>query len=324
LLLGGLLGFWAIGVGGPRLKTSAIAAFVLGSVLVGGLTLPYNDRVTGDPARFPVMAYFDKYYGPKTNALGFGPERGVGWPIDPFPGHGPMDALVNANLNTYSMNVELFGWSTGSLIMIAVLLFSGSMKRSDFLMLSVILATFGVYSLYWFSGGPDFGARYWYLAIVPCVVLTVRGFLLIERMVDFGAYGFADRGPRVIAALLCLCILTLVNYFPWRAIDKYYHYRGMRPDVRLLAKEYSFGKSLVLIRGERFPDYASAAVYNHVNFHDRVPLYAWDKNPEVQAQVLTAYSDRPVWVVEGPTITRNGFKVIDGPLSAHELLSRGN
>ena len=93
----------------------------------------------------------------------------------------------------------------------------------------------------------------------------------------------------------------------------------MKPDIRSLAKEYKFGNSLVFIRGKRFPDYASAAAYNHVDLSDRVPLYVWDRSPEVRGQVLRSYPDRLVWIVNGPSITGRGFKVIEGPMPADEL-----
>ena len=128
----------------------------------------------------------------------------------------------------------------------------------------------------------------------------------------------------MIVAVLSLCMLTLVNYFPWRAIDKYHHYLRMRPDIRYLAKEYGFGRSLVLIRGNSHPDYASAWIYNPLDLHADAPVYAWDRNPEVRAQVLKAYPDRPVWLVNGPSITHRGFKVVGGPLSAHELIAEEN
>ncbi len=125
-----------------------------------------------------------------------------------------------------------------------------------------------------------------------------------------------------MVGVLSLCILTLVNFFPWRAIDKYHHYRGMRPDIRYLAKDYGFGKSLVLIRGNQNEDYASAATYNPVDHHGTLPVYAWDKNVEVRKKTLKAYPDRSVWIVNGHSITNDGFRVIDGPLTTKELLSK--
>ncbi len=322
IIMAGLLGLWAIGVGGRRLRVFAIVGLVMGSIIVGSVVLPYNKLLTGVPTKFPVMAYFDKYYGANTNALGFGHERGVGWPIDPFPGHSPLDALVNANLNTFMVNIELFGWSTGSLILIAVMLFSGVMQRKDYLMLAVIGAVIGVHTFYWFSGGPDFGARYWYLTIVPCLALTARGIQVLTSRLEIGLFVNVDQSTRVVLGVLSLCLLAFVNFFPWRAIDKYHHYRGMRPDIRYLAKEYNFGKSLVLIRGNRHTDYASAATYNPVYLKDEASVYAWDQNREVRYQLLKKYSNYPIWIVEGPGVTGKEFRVIKGPIFPSELLTK--
>ena len=76
----------------------------------------------------------------------------MGWPTDPFPGHGPLDAHVNANLNTTAISVELFGWSTGSLLLIYLFLLTGSFNRSDRLMLGLSAAVFAAYCLNSFSG----------------------------------------------------------------------------------------------------------------------------------------------------------------------------
>ena len=319
LIVGGLVGLWAIGLGGRRLKITSIAGFVLGSVMVGAITLPYNRVLTGDPKIFPIMAYNDKYHGVNSNAYGFGPDRGMGWAIDPYPGHGPVDALINANLNTFAINTELFGWSTGSLVLIILMVFSGAVRGSDYHMLAVAAAVFVAYFFYYFSGGPDFGARYWFFMLVPCLALTVRAVQFLERMLheakDVSIYG----GTQAIAAVLSLCLIALFNFFPWRAIDKYFHYRGMRPDIRTLAKEYGFGRSLVLIRGNRDTDYASAATYNPVDLYADAPVYAWDRSPEVRSQLLRAYPERRVWIVNGPSMTHAGFRVVQGPLPAYEV-----
>jgi 4-amino-4-deoxy-L-arabinose transferase-like glycosyltransferase len=319
VIVGAVIGLWTIGVGGKRLKFTSIVAFALGCVLVGALQLQYNKMLTGNPMQFPINAYNDKYHGHNSNAYGFGPDRGMGWEIDPHPGHGPLDATINANLNTTSMNFELFGWSTGSLLLVALMLFSGSMRKSDWLMAGVFTAVFTAYFFYYFSGGPDFGARYWFLALIPFVALTVRGVRFLEQKFEVAVSGFAPAGAGVLVAVLSLSALSLVNYFPWRAIDKYHHYLEMRPDIRVLARERGFGKSLVLIRGKAHPDYASAAIYNPLDLHADAPVYAWDRSPQVRAEVLKAYSDRPIWIVNGPSITGRGFEVVEGPMSAQLL-----
>lgn len=321
LVMAAVLGAWAMGFWGKRLKAASIASFVLGTILVASVVFPYNKALTGDPTVFPLNAYYERYFGPKTNALGFGPERGLGWPIDPFPGHSPVESLINANLNGFSINIELFGWSTGSLLFVALILLSGKLRRSDYLMLALAATVVGLYSYYWFSGGPDFGARYWYLLLIPLVAMTVRGAELLERMLQPLPYG-AHGSIYSFIAIISLCAFSLMNYFPWRALDKYHRYLGMNPDILHIAKRHSFGKSLILINGDEHPDYASAWMYNPLDPYAQVPIYAWDRNPEVRARVLRAYSDRPVWLVTGPKLNHGEFQVVAGPLSADELLGR--
>jgi Dolichyl-phosphate-mannose-protein mannosyltransferase len=324
LILAALLGLWAIGIGGRRLKLTSIASLILSTTVIGALVLPYNKLLTGNATAQPIMVYTDKHFGVGSNAFGFGPQRGMGWALDPFPGHGPLDAAVNANLNIFSLNIELFGWSAGSLILISLLIFSGGLRRGDYPMLVVIAAIFGLHCFYYYSGGPDFGARYWFLMIVPCAVLTVRGIQHLEGVFGSEPSGSGQKSVRVTVAVLALCALTLVNYFPWRAVDKYRHYLRMRPDVRYLAKEFDFGRSLILIRGNEHPDYVSAFAYNQLDLQADAPVYAWDRSPAITAQVLRTYSDRPVWIINGPSITQRGYEIVSGPLPAASLLASEN
>lgn len=313
--LGCLLALWLlVAWQNLRQKFAALAAFAAGGFLLGVPALAYNRLLTGKALVFPIMAYTDKYYGPNSNALGFGPDRGLGWAIDPNPGHSPFDALVNANLNAFSINIELFGWGTGSLWLAALYLLSGRLRRPDWLMLGLCGAIFGVHFFYYFSGGPDFGARYWYLMLIPLVVFTAGGVARLQGLLP-------EAGGRILAGLAALCAMALVNYFPWRAVDKYHHYEQMRPDVRELARKLDFGPSLVLVRGDRHPDYASAAAYNPLDLRAPAPIYVWDRNPEVRRRVIEAYRDRKIWILEGPTRTGAGYRVVAGPLAAEAALA---
>jgi hypothetical protein len=313
-----LLGLWAIGLGGRRLKPGALAGFVASLVIVAGVTLPYNRYFTGRATAFPVMTYFDRKFGVNTHAYGFGPERGMGWGIDPFPGHGPVDAVVNANLNATAINVELFGWATGSLL--PIFLFAaaivagrgriGDRLAADRLSAVLLAAVFGAYFFNYFSGGPDFGARYWFLTILPCIVLAVRGLHVLATMASAGSYG----SERVATAVLALSAAAVLVFVPWRALDKYHHYLDMRADVRRLAQERAFGRSMVFIRGNQFPDYASAAIYNPLDLRTPNPVYVHDRGSAVRSQLQAAYPDRPVWVVDGPSLTDAGFRIVAGPL----------
>lgn len=321
-ILAGLLGLWALGVVGQRVRFSTLAGLALGAALVGSLNFPYNSLLTGDPLKFPVMDYFDKYYGPGINNLGFGPDRGIAWATDPFPGHSFLDAMVNTALNSFSVNTELFGWATGSLIFVAVVLCSRKLQPSDHLMIVFVVAVIAVHALYWFSGGPDFGARYWFLIILPCTLLTIRGIAVLEKTLpEHPARIVSDHGT-VLLAVIMLCALSIINFLPWRAIDKYHHYRDMRPDIRVLSHEQKFGKGLVFIKGNRHTDYASAAIYNPIDLDTDTTIYAWARTEQIYDKVVASYPDRPVWVVDGPSLTGNMYKVVAAPAEAYQLLQR--
>jgi hypothetical protein len=310
----GLLGLWSLGLGGPRLRLSGIAGLVIAAGLTSALVLPYNAHLTGNARVFPVMAYTDKKFGKNSNALGFGPERGrgFGWALTPFPGHDWRGAVVNSELNAFGLNTELLGWGTGSLLLAGFAATAGKRRGADLMMLSAIAAVIGAHAFYWFSGGPDFGARYWYLVIVPLIALTARGIEELESK---------PGGSRVMPAVLALAALAVINYLPWRATDKYFGYLGMRPGAVRLAREHGFGRSLILIRGYRFPDYASASPYNPLDLHASEPVYVWDENAAVRAEILRAYSDRPVWLVDGPSVSSTGtYQIKAGPLRANELI----
>ena len=310
-----LLGFWSLGARGRRFRLAPSVALVAGTMVTALLDRPYNAMLTGSSSVFPIMAYIDKYHVPGSNALGFGANRGLGWSgLDPFPGHGPIDVVVNGALNTAQVNVELLGWPVGAVVLVTLVftLGFGRTRRSDWWFLAAIVAVIGAHAFYWFSGGPDFGARYWYLIIVPCCALVARGIGVLD------ASGTTSTRRSAHTVALWLMAGTLLLYVPWRATGKYYHYRNMRADVRHLAREHQFGRSLVLVRGSRHPDYASAATYNPIDLHAAAPLYAWDATPQIRADLLAAYPDRPVWIVDGPTLTGGAYRVVAGPLTPAE------
>ena len=306
-----LLGLWSLPARWRGLPLVPSALLTLSTIAAGALNFPYNRALTGKPTYFPIMAYADKVYGPGTNAMGFGPNRGLGWSgLDPYPGHGWRDVLVNTDLNVFQVNIELLGWGFGSLLAVWLLATTFRLRRADWWMVSVVVMIAGLHAFYWFSGGPDFGARYWYLILLPMLALVTRG---IEES-DRSLAGAMTTGPASgVAALATL--LALLAFVPWRGIDKYWHYRGMRPDVREMARAHDFGRSLVLIRGNRHPDYHGAATFNPVDLQAAVPVYAWDRGAATRDSLYAAYPDRSVWVIDGPTLTRGGYHIVAGPLS---------
>jgi hypothetical protein len=312
------IGAWSLSTRGKWFRFAPSLVLTLVTIVAGSAQLAYNAQLTGSATTFPIMKYFDVTYYPGVNQLGFGADRGnLNWPHDPFPGHGLRDILVNTNLNLTAVNIDLFGWAEGSLLLLTLFLISSRMTRTDLQLVTLIILTLGMQSLYWFSGGPDFGARYWFTILLPVIVLSVRGVdWLIKRVESIASDELA--GMRILLGIAAMVIAGVITFFPWRAMDKYYHYRGMRPDVRTLSTATPFGRSIIFVRGNRAPDYASAAIYNPIDLTADAPIFVWDRDPGVRKQVLSVYSGRPVWFLDGPTVTGRGFEIAGGPMRGEE------
>ena len=154
--------------------------------------------------------------------------------------------------------------------------------------------------------------------IIPLAGYTARGLDTLGRRTCMRPDLAADRRGRALLLAGVLSLGTLCVFVPWRAFDKYHDYLGMSADIPRLARARGFGRSLVLVRGREMPDYASAAIYNPVDFTADAPIYAFDKSADLRARLLAAFPDRPIWVVEGPSLSGSGFRVVAGPLTASQ------
>ncbi|MEP7382988.1 MAG: hypothetical protein ABI910_14960 [Gemmatimonadota bacterium] len=304
-----VLGVWSLSASHKWFRLLPSAALTAVTTAVSALVLPYNAALTGSARRFPIMMYVDRYYAPGANDLGFGPNRGMGWGgLDPWPGHGWRDVLLNSLLNGAALNLEMFGWATGSLLLLVALVCSGRLRRLDWAMLGVIALVVGLHAFYWFGGGPDFAARYWFLIIIPCVALTARSPAAL-----FG--GGTPAATRTIVAMFALTAAAMLTWMPWRSVEKYRHFRNMSPAMREFVAAHPMDSSLVLVRGRRHPDYHEAALQNPLDL-TRSPraVFAWDRTAEVRRAAVAAYPTRQVYIIDGPTITGGGFRIVAGPL----------
>lgn len=315
-----LLGLWSLGARGRWFRLGPAATMTLTTIAASALVLPYNAALMGDSRTFPIMAYTDATFGPGTNALGFGPDRGLGWGgLDPRPGHDGIDVLINGNLNLFQVNIELLGWASGSLLLLIALPLFGRLRRPDWWMVAAVSMVAGLHSFYYFSGGPDFGARYWYLAIFPLIALAARGLESVESAATLREPGNA---VQPVASAMVLTLGALLVFVPWRATDKYRHYRGMRPDLRAVASAPENAGGVYLIRGRRHPDYASAAIYNPIDLRGQGPIFAWDRGAKARLDLATAYPGRRFFILDGPSVGAGGYTFAAGPLTAEELLAR--
>ncbi|MBM3987798.1 MAG: hypothetical protein FJ294_07565 [Planctomycetes bacterium] len=291
LIVAGALGLWAIGFGGTRLKLAPLLALVASAAAVGALTLPYNAALTGRASSFPIQHYVDVVYGPGKNNLGFGPDRGLGWSgLDPWEGHSPQEALVTSQFNLFALDAELFGWACGSLALVWLALLGARRSRTDRAMALFAFAVIGSSWLYWFNGGPDFGARYWYLAFVPLVWFTLSGLRRASEACAAPARAEAFVGVAVLA--------SLVTWTPWRACDKYRDYRGVRPSQVAAPKLRELRDALVLVDGRRHPEFAQAALLNRFEDPRSTATFAWLRDVATVDALLATMPNRTLYCLQ--------------------------
>jgi hypothetical protein len=295
---------------GARLQ---VAAFLMVAVAVGALTLPYNAVLTGRALYDPITKYFDDRYYPGSNRLGFGAEVGnTGWRNDLRRGHSPAEAMLNGRRSGYLLNLELFGWTCGSLAAVAALLLVGRWSHADAFLASIALGIVGALGLYWY-GGADFGARYWYQLVAPLAMLSARG---IESLAERGQR-FAPRAVsvgRVTAGLGVATLSAVLILLPWRAATKYHHYRGMSGGVADVAGAKSFEHALVFVRGAGdgtpFSRYSAAAVFNPRRTDGTGPVFARDLGRESRQRIECAFPGRVVRGIDAAALPAGGV-VID-------------
>ena len=279
--IGILTGLWAM----TRVNLKAVsgwamlAAFGAGCALVGSLIFPYNHALTGDALLTPITQTFDLLWHPGANRLGFAAD--IGSPdhwggVDVWLGHSPLEALVQAQYNLKAINVELLGWSIGSLVPLYVHLLWGRISRADWCMLAVIGVTIATYALYWFNGGFYIGPRYWFMALFPALFLSARG---LQTAAGLLGRANVSHGRETVAALVMLLAVTaMVAFLPWRATGRYWGFRGAHSGYRDLAANGALGNALVFIKTNNVADYANAFALNSPDLTG--PIFLRDLGPD--------------------------------------------
>jgi hypothetical protein len=294
------------------LTTIAVSAAVTAS-----LYFLHNFALTGDLLSAPHRLWSDHVFGPGADAFGFGPHLGVPlWTnTDPLPGHGLADVVLHANKNFSLMNFELFGWACGSLVFACLGLWSGRWSRRDLLTVGIPVSVIGGHAFYWAPGGPDFGARYWYLLIGPMLILTVKGMETLAGRLAAGPDRGVTRG-RVAAFAGAACLGTLLLVMPWRAGAKYHEYREIGRDAQRLLDQQSIRNALIFIRSPRRSDYQAAFNFNPRTLDAPGNVFAWDLGPAHRAPVIAHFPDREIWVFGYAGESERTLEVLAGPVPA--------
>jgi hypothetical protein len=323
IVVGLVMGFSALGFTGRRLSFPQLLCFGVVGILLGSLLLPYNRALTGSALRTPQQVWTDATFYPGSDRLGFGADIGNwGWThLDPFPGHGARDVVINIHQNLYMSHSDLFGWGCGSLLFVLIAILLGRNFHSDRLFLALIIGVVIAQSFYWFSGGPDYGARYWYQMLIPFIVLTVRGVEELQlRVAQKGGDWLVTQ--RIAAFVVCASLVSVFTFLPWRSLGKYHNFRRVTSDMRELAANQRFGKALVFVGGDE-RDYSSAFVFNPAVPDSPDPIYVRDKGPAVRDVIRKSFPDRPAWFV-ARSQNDHHFHVTGGPLPAAGSASKGN
>ena len=272
-----------------------LAPFGLGGVLGVLGFVPFNRALTGRATSFAINDYLDRLWYPGANRMGFGADVGnppVKWGLlDPFPGHGLRDVLLNTNQNLVGLNFETFGFAFGSLALPLIALLSKRRDRRDLIAAGFAVLMIGAYNLYWFSGGPDFGARYWFLIYPALLWLTIRGFGAIRARYA-AALGEAEAAPRAALLGALLVIGAVAVFSPWRAEGKYKDYRGFHGDYVRLSKSEELRDALVFVRTTRESEWASAFLANPIDLESSRPLFVRDRGETENEAVAKAFPAR--------------------------------
>ena len=297
LTIGVLTGLWALTR--VNLKTvggwTMIAVYSAGCAAVGSIIFPYNHVLTGDALLTPVNLYFDSVWHHGANRLGFGSD--IGSPdhwggLDIWLGHSPLEALVEAQFNLKALNVELLGWSVGSLSLIYVHLLWGRITRADWSMLVVIGATVAAYALYWFNAAFDIGPRYWFVIIWPALFLSARGLQTASTLLD--RVKIADSRETVAALVVLLTAAALLSFLPWRATGRYWGGRGAYSGYREFAATGLADDALVFVNARK-PEFPNAFALNSPDLTG--PIFMRDMGPTTNAAIMARYPGRHVYVI---------------------------
>ena len=305
-IVGGVvLGLWLVTRQGGLRNTAALRsgfAYAAGCIVVGCLIFPYDQALTGHAFVTPIDAYFDALWHPGANRLGFSsdigpPDQWAG--IDLWQGHSLLEALILAQFNLFTANVEMFGWGAGSMALVVIHLAFGKSERLDWWMLSIIAGIGVAYALYWFNGAFYIGPRYWFFMIGPLVYLSARGFwTLEERLRQAGAAKAAERLGR---CLVLVSIVSLAVFLPWRSIGRYWEFRGFHAEYRQMLAALPDEEPAIFIRGENIEntgDFGSGFYLNRPDMQG--PLFLKSQGDDRDVSIACKLG-RPAFRVRPPS-----------------------
>jgi len=319
LIIGTLTGLWGLFFLNYRTGKALILSYVFGCIAIGGLVFPFNAIITGDPLLTPLNDYINHLWYPGANRLGFGLDIGPPdqWgSLDIYKGHSFTEALIYFQHNMTLLNFELFGWGGGSLLLVFIHIIWGRWNKFEFYMLAIIIITFIIYSLYWFSGSFYVGPRYWFITFFPLIILTVGGFQTLTRLCSSKS---KIESSQVGVAFITFSIIVMISFLPWRGATKYYEFRGFHTDYKQMLVNDKLKKSLIFIRETHDGDFGSALIFNEPDFSGDGPIFAYDRGFKVNSELAKFFPEHDIYYVQGRSEKNNKARIIKGPLSEVDI-----
>lgn len=310
LVLGMIAGLWIL-ARRPTLTVLLLAAgYGLGCVLVGGLLLAWNFAMTGDPTNLVQSEYLDKMWVGGSNRFGFGPDIGPPerWgALDVFwPGHSPVEGVINAQHSLSELSIEMFGWSIGSLGLALLALRWSAWRGLAGMMILVAGLTIGAHLCYWYTGGYYVGPRYWFMVFAPVAVLSAVGAAGLVRRLS----GDVD-GVHRFGALLAVLVLQGMAVSGWRMAEHFPDYNGFDAEYRTLAQRANLTDALVFVHENSDSAIGPTVGLMNPRLPKDRPVFVRPLGGAEDARIAAAFPDRrPMHVTRGA----------DGRLSLHEGL----
>lgn len=294
VVIGTLSGIWLAWV--LRAKGIWLALFYgAGCLVCGALIFPYNMHFTGDPMLTPLAAYLSEVWKETNNDFGFGLHVGppAGWDaLDLWPGHSPQEGLINTVDGIRSLNLEMFGWSVGSLLFVWFYLIWARAQTLSRMMGVIAAAIIGLHFFYWFNAIFYVGPRYWYAAMPALVMLSAFGAIELSRRL--AESGMSDARERVVGVVFLLGLFAVTVFTPWRAIDKFAVRARAGSEIQAIAARPEVKNSIIFLSAK---SYRAAAILNDPLLRQGRPIFVRDLGARNNARVLAAFPQRRVTYV---------------------------
>ena len=213
---------------------------------------------------------------------------------------------------------HLLGWGAASLAFPLFFALWGRWSKFTAAMAVIIGVTFGLYSLFWFYGGYFAGPRYWFMMIVPLLILCVFGIVTAAHKLDC-LYPTGQIPCRIGVGVVFLCICSVLVFESWLGFNRYPGINGYHEEYQTLARQERYRNSLMFISSDAEKEFGSAFWLNNFSETSDSPLFAIDLGPESNRIVAAAYPDRQIYFLGGRSTKRDRVTFLHGPLSVTDL-----